>query len=277
MYHLRKFKDNKEYKEYLASGDTWLPGIFYIINSHNEQINPETGKDINMEDRDWSVVRDSTNNLPFGGDNKRWVDCVNLGKHFIELNGGALCFNDIQDVDLYNSYIYNGSTAEDASAATWYRASFDQATGTIEITTPQGKATFDDTTGVLNFINFPNDYTVAGGPIDEDRYTVYFGFLDPDTDEINENVLNTRVVLSTADETINVTNPSDGYQYYLALPDNYTLDMLSVVGSGELYWPVKQCGSMFVNNKLYIKYVTDGDDLGYQAGDYSFYIKTTKN
>lgn len=276
MYHLRKFKDNKEYKEYLASGDTWLPGIFYIINDHDEQISSSTGKDINMELRDWSVVRDSVNNLPFGGDNRRWVDCVNINKHFIEINGGALCFTDIQDVDLYNSYIYNGSTAEDASAATWYRAAYDQATGTIQITTPQGKATFDDSTGVLNFINFPNDYTVAGGPVDEDRYTVYFGFLASDTD-VNENVLNTRVVLSPADETINVTNPSDGYQYYLALPDNYTLDMLSTVGAGELYWPVKTCGTMFVNNKLYIKYVTDGDDLGYQAGDYSFYIKTTKN
>lgn len=276
MYHLKKFKDNKEYKEYLASGDTWLPGIFYILNDHDEDISSSTGKDVNMELRDWSVVRDSVNNLPWGGDNHRWVDCVNINKHFIEINGGALCFTDIQDVDLYNSYIYNGSTAEDASVATWYRAAYDQATGTIQITTPQGKATFDDSTGVLNFINFPNDYTVAGGPVDEDRYTVYFGFLASDTD-VNENVLNTRVVLSPADETINVTNPSDGYQYYLALPDNYTLNMLSTVGAGELYWPVKTCGTMFVNNKLYIKYVTDGDDLGYQAGDYSFYIKTTKN
>ena len=179
MYHLRKFKDNKEYKEYLASGDTWLPGIFYIINDHDEQISSSTGKDINMELRDWSVVRDSVNNLPFGGDNRRWVDCVNINKHFIEINGGALCFTDIQDVDLYNSYIYNGSTAEDASAATWYRASYDQATGTIQITTPQGKATFDDSTGVLNFYNFPNDYTVAGGPVIEYRYTAYFGFVDP--------------------------------------------------------------------------------------------------
>lgn len=276
MYYLRKFKDNKEYKEYLASSDTWLPGIFYILNDHDEVISPSTGKDINIELKDWSVVRDSANNLPWGGDNHRWVDYVNINKHFIEINGGVLCFTDIQDVDLYNSYIYNGSTAEDASAATWYRAAYDQATGTIQITTPQGKTTFDDSTGVLNFINFPNDYTVAGGPVDEDRYTVYFGFLASNTD-VNENVLNTRVVLSPADETINVTNPSDGYQYYLALPDNYTLDMLSTVGAGELYWPVKTCGTMFVNNKLYIKYVTDGDDLGYQAGDYSFYIKTTKN
>ena len=50
MYHLRKFKDNKEYKEYLVYSDNWLHGVFYIIKSKDEQINKENGKDINMEE-----------------------------------------------------------------------------------------------------------------------------------------------------------------------------------------------------------------------------------
>jgi hypothetical protein len=41
------------------------------------------------------------------------------------------------------------------------RASF--VDGVLNITTPQGKATFDGST--LQMYNFPNDYNVYGGPI----------------------------------------------------------------------------------------------------------------
>lgn len=73
-------------------------------------------------------------------------------------NNGVMYFNDIQDVSLYEQLIANGSTAEDASAASWYRAAF--VDGSLNITVPDGQYTFDGS--ILNFTNFPNDYTAFG-------------------------------------------------------------------------------------------------------------------
>lgn len=272
MHNLKKFKDNQEYKQYLASTDIWLPRVAYIVNDHVENINAQ-GKDTNMEANDWSSVADKVNGLPLGGDGKRWVDYTDIGKHFVEFaNGGELNFTDIQDTDLYQSYIDNGSTAEDASAATWYRASIDN-NGVLNINTPEGQATFDDETGVLNIMNFPNDYTVPGGPIEQERYTAYYGFANPAT-QSGITGLKTRVVMSYVTEQFTVTNPTTGFQWYLALPEDVSITKLT---TGEFYFPIKQDSTLSVKGVTYKLYVTDGDDAGYLAGDYPFTIETVKN
>ena len=158
MWHLKKFANNAAYKEYMSSDDIWLPRVAYILNNHTESID-SSGWDTNRGASDWSNVADSSTGLPLGGDNKRWVDIIQMGKHFIEMaNNGVMYFKDIQDVSLYEQLIANGSTAEDASAASWYRAAF--VDGSLNITVPDGQYTFDGS--ILNFQNYPQDYTAFG-------------------------------------------------------------------------------------------------------------------
>ena len=160
MWHLKKFANNAAYKEYMSSDEIWLPRVAYILNGHEENID-SSGWDINRNLKDWSNTADTSLGLPLGGDDKRWVDYIQMGAHFIEMaNGGILYFKDIQDVSLYDSLIAGGSSPEDASAGSWYRASFVE--GVLNITTPDGEATFDSSTGLLNFHNFPDDWTAFG-------------------------------------------------------------------------------------------------------------------
>ena len=145
MWNLKKFTNNAAYANYLKGDDVWLPRVAYILNSHTENIDPATYKDRNAEQADWSTQADSTTGLARGGDNKRWVDFTQLGNHFIEVaNGGTMYFKDIEE-----------------PGVGWYRASVTD--GVLNITTPNGKATYDDVTGVLQFINYPNDIYSYGG------------------------------------------------------------------------------------------------------------------
>ena len=165
MWHLKKFANNADYREYISSDQVWLPRVAYILNSHVEELDSK-GNDANVAANDWSIQPDETNYFPKGGDNKRWIDYIEIRKHFIEVaNNGTMYFTDIQDEDTYNELIAGGTSAADASVATWYRASWDAGNGNLVITTPNGKAVFDESTSVLEFINFPNDYTAYGGPI----------------------------------------------------------------------------------------------------------------
>ena len=145
MWHVKKFSDNAQYFSYLHSDDVWLPRLSYILNNHVENINPATGRDANEGNNDWSTSADSTRGLRLGGDNRRWIDVIDLGTHFIELANNTLYFKDIY------------------SPQGWYRAAVSD--GVLNITTPNGKATFDDTTGVLNFYNYPNDVYSIGGVV----------------------------------------------------------------------------------------------------------------
>lgn len=57
-------------------------------------------------------------------------------------------FKDIQDPSLADDSTQNYG---------WYRATV--TNGVLEVTTPQGGATYDPSTGELNFDNYPdNDY-----------------------------------------------------------------------------------------------------------------------
>ena len=151
MWHLKKFANNAAYKEYMSSDEIWLPRVAYILNGHEENID-SSGWDTNRNVKDWSNTADDVNGLPLGGDNKRWVDYIQMGKHFIEMaNNGILYFKDIQDPSLADDPENNYG---------WYRASF--VDGELNITTPQGKATFDSSTGLLGFENYPNDYSAFG-------------------------------------------------------------------------------------------------------------------
>ena len=147
MWHLKKFANNAAYKEYMSSDEIWLPRVAYILNGHEENID-SSGWDTNRNAQDWSDTSDNVNGLPLGGDNKRWVDYIQMGKHFIEIaNNGILYFKDIQDPSLAGDLENNDG---------WYRASF--VDGVLNITTPQGKATFDSSTGLLQFQNYPDNY-----------------------------------------------------------------------------------------------------------------------
>lgn len=153
MWNLKKFVNNAAYAKYLKGDDVWLPRVAYILNSHVEDIDPATYRDRNEAQLDWSSKPDSVTGLARGGDDKRWVDFTQMGKHFVEMaNGGTIFFTDIQDPNL----------ASDASQNYgWYRASV--TNGVLTIKTPQGKASYDDSTGILNFINYPNDAYSNGG------------------------------------------------------------------------------------------------------------------
>jgi hypothetical protein len=146
MWHVKKFANNQTYFDYLHSDEVWLPRIAYILNSHTENINASTGRDANEGDNDWSNTADTTRELRYGGDNKRWLDTISLGTHFIELANNTLYFNDIEE-----------------PGVGWYRA--EVVDGTLNITTPNGKATYDDVTGDLNFYNYPNDVYSIGGVV----------------------------------------------------------------------------------------------------------------
>jgi hypothetical protein len=165
MWHLKKFTDNAEYREYISSDQVWLPRVAYILNSHVESLDNK-GNDANGATDDWDNTPDTVNNLPKGGNNGRWIDYILLKKHFIEVaNNGTMYFTDIQDVSTYDALIARGESAADASAGSWYRASYNSENGTIVITTPAGKAVLNESTSELEFINFPNDYTAYGGPM----------------------------------------------------------------------------------------------------------------
>lgn len=153
MWNLKKFTNNAAYANYLKGDDVWLPRVAYILNGHTEDIDPATFRDRNETQADWSTAADSTTGLARGGDNKRWVDFTVLGNHFIEVaNNGIMYFKDIQDPSL---------AGDDSQNNGWYRASVSD--GVLTITTPTGQATYDDTTGILQFINYPNDIYSYGG------------------------------------------------------------------------------------------------------------------
>ena len=94
MWHLKKFANNEEYRDYISSDEVWLPRVAYILNSHVEEIVNRNDKNAAL--RDWSSVEDTSNNFPRGGDNKRWIDYILMHKHFIEVaNNGTMYFTDI--------------------------------------------------------------------------------------------------------------------------------------------------------------------------------------
>lgn len=153
MWNFKKFNNNSAYATYLKGDDVWLPRVAYILNSHVEEIDPSTHRDIHENESDWSDTPDSTTGLARGGDNKRWVDFTQLGNHFIEVaNGGTMYFKNIQDPSL---------ASDESQNYGWYTASVSD--GMLIINTPEGKATVDNSTGVLQFINFPNDIYSYGG------------------------------------------------------------------------------------------------------------------
>ncbi len=154
MWHVKKFANNQTYFDYLHSDEVWLPRIAYILNSHTENIDPDTGRDANNAEPDWSTQADSTRELRYGGDNKRWLDTISLGTHFIELANNTLYFKNIQNLDLSTNAEKNYG---------WYTA--EVVDGTLNITTPEGEATFDSSTGELDFYNYPNDVYSIGGKI----------------------------------------------------------------------------------------------------------------
>ena len=123
-HHIRCFESEAAYTAYKNGNDKWLPRVAFIPST------PTEIKDITI---------DTPGRLVFH----------ELGKHFIEFcNAGTLYFNDIQDPTLADDATQNNG---------WYRATV--TNGVIEVTTPQGGATYDPSTGELNFDNYPdNDY-----------------------------------------------------------------------------------------------------------------------
>ena len=123
-HHIRCFESEAAYTAYKNSDDKWLPRVAFIPSS------PTPIKDITMQTRGRLVFNE-------------------LGKHFIEIcNGGTMYFKDIQDPTLATNASQNYG---------WYRAQV--IDGVLTITTPQGGATYDASSGVLNFTNYPdNDY-----------------------------------------------------------------------------------------------------------------------
>lgn len=139
MRNLRKFKDNEEYYKYLKGPDVEIPRVSYILNGHEEDIDPATGKDRNLLWDDWSSQKDTSTGLPKGGDGKRWVDYTKVGQHFIEFVDGNIRFNDIYDREHKE----------------WYTADVDD-NGTLIISTPN-KSSYDPSTGTITIINYPDD------------------------------------------------------------------------------------------------------------------------
>lgn len=151
MYHLRKFSNNASYREYLEGDDQWLPVVAYVLNSHVEDIDPNTHKDKNMSLSDWSTTPEAStalhpNYLRGGGDNKRWVDFRDLHQKFIEVvNGGKMYFTDFMGTDKGDFY-----------------ATVDSS-GVLDIHFPTDSTpdtstawfTFDPSTGDLSFTNYP--------------------------------------------------------------------------------------------------------------------------
>lgn len=157
MWHVKKFANNQAYFNYLHSDEVWLPRLAYILNSHTENIDPATGLDSNNSQADWSTTPDNTLGLRYGGDSpnpKRWIDTISLGTHFIELANNTLYFKNIQNPDLSTNAQKNYG---------WYTA--EVVDGTLNITTPEGEAIYDSTTGELDFYNYPNDVYSIGGKI----------------------------------------------------------------------------------------------------------------
>lgn len=123
-HHIRCFESEAAYTEYKNGNDKWLPRVAFIPSTE-------------------TAIKDITVNTP-----GRLV-FNELGKHFIEFcNGGTMYFWDIQDPSLADSSADNYG---------WYRAQV--IDGELTITTPQGQATYDSSTGELDFTNYPdNDY-----------------------------------------------------------------------------------------------------------------------
>ena len=152
MWHLKKFNDNSTYRAYLSSDEMWIPRVAYILNGHTENIDA-SGWDTNRAQQDWSSVRDTSYDLPLGGDGKRWDDYITMGTHFIEFgNNGTLYFKDIQDPSLADSAADNYG---------WYTA--DVSGGELILKTPQGQGTFDGS--IMSLGNYPDDYSAFGHAI----------------------------------------------------------------------------------------------------------------
>lgn len=156
MYHIRKFKDNSTYRAYLENNDDYRPFIAYVVNGHVEDMSDDSMVDKNVAADDWSTTPETSINtpgvakhslLPFGGDNKRWVDYHNLGEHWIEVfNNGTMYFNTMN------------------TSLGLFDASVDSS-GNLDITVPTEYGTRNssawysyDENGVLNFWNWPEDY-----------------------------------------------------------------------------------------------------------------------
>ncbi len=123
-HHIRCFESEADYAEYKSGNDKWLPRVAFVPSSYTpiEQITLST-----------------PGRLVFNA----------LGKHFVEIcNGGIMYLNDIQDPTLADDAEQNYG---------WYRATVNN--GLLSIVTPQGGATYNTSTGVLDFVNYPdNDY-----------------------------------------------------------------------------------------------------------------------
>ena len=158
MHYIRKFSNNDEYRNYLFGDDSWRPLVAYILNNHTEQSSSDCpGKDKNISEDDWSTTPEenvpgvpSSKWLPGGGDNKRWVDYHNLGEHWIEVfNNGTMYFTRMEAP---TGEVFDASVGEDGVlnivAPTTYRP---QAPGA-----PENWFTYDSS-GVLNFWNYPED------------------------------------------------------------------------------------------------------------------------
>ena len=151
MFHLKKFIDSSAYRDYLASDDQWRPSVSYIVNEHVENIDPTTGRDLNMSVDDWSrgaaaITQDAS----------RYVDFQALKQHFIEVfNQGTMYFWDMKQA---KRTLAGGS---EESLGDFY-AEID-SDGTLNINVPQNTSTadgsawytLDSSTGELNFWNFP--------------------------------------------------------------------------------------------------------------------------
>lgn len=123
-HHIRCFESEAAYTAYKNGDDKWLPRVAFI---------PSTST--NIED----ITIDTPGRIAFN----------QFGVHFIEIcNGGTMYIKDIQDPTLANDSTQNYG---------WYRATVNDTV--LSITTPQGSATYDPSTGVLGFDNYPdNDY-----------------------------------------------------------------------------------------------------------------------
>ena len=123
-HHIRCFTSESEYQSYKNGDDKWLPRVVFVPSRPTPIKN---------------ITKDTPGRLIFN----------EFGVHFVEIcNGGVMFFKDIQDKSL----------ADDASQNYgWYRASF--TNGVLTLTTPQGGAVLDPSTGTINIENFPdNDY-----------------------------------------------------------------------------------------------------------------------
>lgn len=99
--------------------------------------------------------------------------------------------------------------------------------------------------------------------------TIYYGFSNPETQTGVNDLISEDVAVVTG--TYLANNPTNGYQFYLAAPSRITIKQILV---DDFDCPMKELGTLTIEDETYKRYVTDGDDLGYKVGEYPFVIKT---